>query len=373
MMQIDGNPPPGMVGDHYWTLLKPVGAAGPSQWGLAGDTALPPGLTLDSHEGTISGTPEREAKLLTTVTVSLSDGQSTVTQRFTLQINPALEISTSFPEPSGASDSIGKLQATGGAPPYTWELASGYDLPDNLRLEPSGDIRGVPNATGTSRFRVRARDSASPSHTDTADFSISVRQANLTHRAAIKHVSVIVRPPSWIRQRLDQLRNISNWLFALLGLGVPVLTTFWIVIYAFGTRGPHWNYLGTGLIAGLAAFLSGCLAGFLFGVPRAISSGQLRQQKDAAAPAYAPSSNLAEVSDWLTKLLLGAGLVQLTRLGAPIGSLIDHVGSGLYRYHGDKAAAEVTAGALLFALAFAGILDGYIGTTMWYQKHIAKL
>jgi hypothetical protein len=35
------------------------------------------------------------------------------------------------------------------------------------------------------------------------------------------------------------------------------------------------------------------------------------------------------VSDWLTKLLLGAGLVQLTRLGAPISQLIDSVAAGL--------------------------------------------
>lgn len=370
MMEIGGDLPPGMVGDDYWTILVPIGAAGLSYWAITGDAALPPGLTLDSQEGTISGRPEREAKARTTVTASLTDGHSTVTRLFTLVINPALEISTSFPVSSGAPDSIGKLLATGGAPPYAWELASGYELPDHVTLDPSGDIRGVPNESGTTRFRVRARDSAN--HTAAADFSISVRGADTTRRARMKRVSVAIHPPSWLRQRLEGLRSISNVLFSLLGVVVPVITTFWIVLYAFGTKGSHLSYLATGLLAGLAAFLSGCLAGFLFGVPRIISSGQLRQQKDGAAPAYSPSSNLAEVSDWLTKLLLGAGLVQLTHLGAPIGSLIDHVAAGLYSHHGDKAAAEVAAGALLFALAFAGILDGYIGTTMWYQKHIAR-
>jgi Putative Ig domain len=371
MMEIGGDPPPGMVGDYYWTLLTAIGTAGPSQWTITGDVALPPGLVLDSHEGTISGTPERQAKSRTTVTVNLNDGSGSVTRRFTLEINPALEISAAFPAPSGAPNSIGKLQATGGAPPYTWELVSGYELPGNVTLDPSGDIRGVPETSGRTRFRVLARDH--DDHTATADFSISAHQANRTSRSAINRISVIVRPPSWLRQRLDQLRNLSNWLFALLGLGVPVISLLLIIIYAFGTKGPHLSYIGTGLLAGLAAFLSGCLAGFLFGVPRAISSGQLRQQKDTPAPAYTPSSNLAEVSDWLTKLLLGAGLVQLTHLGAPIGSLIDHVAAGLHGPLGDKAAAEVAAGALLFGLAFAGILDGYIGTTMWYQKHIANL
>jgi hypothetical protein len=207
----------------------------------------------------------------------------------------------------------------------------------------------------------------------TADFRIKVGRLGKARHPAVARVTIAVRPPSWLRQRLDSLHHLSNVLFSLLGVVVPCLCAVWIFIYAFGTPGRHLIYLGTAMLASLAAFLSGCAAGFLFGIPRIVSSGQLRQQKGAAAPAYAPSSNLAEVSDWLTKLLLGAGLVQLTHLGGPIGGLIDHVAAGLYVRPVDKAAAQVTAGAIMLALAFAGLLDSYVGTTMWYQKHIASL
>ncbi len=52
------------------------------------------------------------------------------------------------------------------------------------------------------------------------------------------------------------LSNIGNWL-ALLALGVPMFGSLWIVIYAFGTPGPHWSYLGIGMSTAIAAFLSG--------------------------------------------------------------------------------------------------------------------
>jgi hypothetical protein len=122
------------------------------------------------------------------------------------------------------------------------------------------------------------------------------------------------------------------------------------------------------------AFLVGCFVGFLFGIPRVVSSGQLRHDKGTSA--YSPSSNLAEVSDWLTKLLLGAGLVQLTRLGKPIGGLIDSVASGLHSTLGGAAAGEsakVLAGAILIGYAVIGLLDAYVVTIMWYQKKIANL
>lgn len=123
-----------------------------------------------------------------------------------------------------------------------------------------------------------------------------------------------------------------------------------------------------------AAFLTGSLAGLILGIPRNVSSGEVRfrnvadearqnqarqankighrqadeaaqlkadeaEQDDAEAgkggwtaesqKRFAPSTNLAEISDWLTKLLLGAGLVELGRLGRPLTELINNVARGL--------------------------------------------
>ena len=162
-------------------------------------------------------------------------------------------------------------------------------------------------------------------------------------------------------------RHTSNWLAAL-ALWVPAFGAMWILIYAFTTPGAHWSYASIGLLTSLAALVTGYLAGFLFGIPRVVSSGALRH----ATNEYTPSSNLAEVSDWLTKLLLGAGLVQLTRLGPPVAHLIDNIAAGLHSTAASASGAKVAAGAILFGYTITGILVGYVMTTLWYQRKITN-
>jgi hypothetical protein len=89
-----------------------------------------------------------------------------------------------------------------------------------------------------------------------------------------------------------------------------------------------------------------------------------------------PSTNLAEISDWLTKLLLGAGLVELTRLGHPLSSLIDAVARGLQGVPAGGAVSGtpvVVAASILVMYVVLGFLDGYIVTTLWYGKYLQRL
>jgi hypothetical protein len=175
-------------------------------------------------------------------------------------------------------------------------------------------------------------------------------------------------------QRLSWLKALGHttlWL-ALLALAMLLGGTVWIWVYAFNTPGSHWSYVAVGMMTALAALLVGLFAGFLIGIPRVVSSGQVRLTADR----FSPSSNLAEISDWLTKLLLGAGLVSLSRLGGPIGKLIDGVAGGLHGVTSDPAiiqAAKVTAGTIMIAFTVLGLLVGYIVTSTWYQARLEKL
>lgn len=207
-------------------------------------------------------------------------------------------------------------------------------------------------------------------------------------------------------------RHVSYWLAMTSGsllVGCLVL----IALYAAATPGRHLRYLGAGLLTGVAAFATGCLFGFLFGIPRLVSSGAWRLSRptgpspadtdavtsaEAAAgkapggpPAtgsdaqadggpratddlrFAPSTNLAEISDWLTKLLLGAGLVGLTRLGAPLGALINGVAAGLADVppgSSPDGSARLIAAAILLAFTVLGFLDAYVLTTLWYGRRL---
>jgi hypothetical protein len=95
--------------------------------------------------------------------------------------------------------------------------------------------------------------------------------------------------------------------------------------------------------------------------------------EDAGARSFEPSTNLAEISDWLTKLLLGAGLVSLTRLGPPLGRLINTVARGLGPHGMATGAAVDIAAAILIGYAVLGFLAGYLATTLWYGKRLRAM
>ena len=65
-----GSTPTGQVGRHYRTQLKVKDGIPPYQWELVGPNALPSGLFLDVHTGTITGIPSQEGNFRLTVLVT---------------------------------------------------------------------------------------------------------------------------------------------------------------------------------------------------------------------------------------------------------------------------------------------------------------
>jgi hypothetical protein len=171
--------------------------------------------------------------------------------------------------------------------------------------------------------------------------------------------------PGW-----KTLFSTTMWLaaFALL---VPFAGIAWIWLYAFHTAGSHWSYVGVGTLSAMAAMLTGVFVGFILGVPKLISSGQTKVPDGTPSP----NTNLGDISDWVTKLLLGAGLVSLSHLGVPLGRLIDNVASGLYAATSpaDAAGAKVLAGAILVSFTVLGVLEGYVVTSIWYPRKLERL
>ena len=70
------------------------------------------------------------------------------------------------------------------------------------------------------------------------------------------------------------------------------------------------------LIAG-ALWLTGGLLGFLFGIPKVAdhsATTPVAGPPGGARPFYMVNTNLEQVSDWLTKIIVGVGLVEAQRL-----------------------------------------------------------
>lgn len=109
------------------------------------------------------------------------------------------------------------------------------------------------------------------------------------------------------------LRRTVHWLRLAVAIGL-VVVALWAVATAASWRQTVGLFALTAITAGAAA-ATGAALGFLFGVPRiGRPEGEGSEQARLAF-----NTNLVEVSDWLTKLLLGATLVQ-------IGDLVGYIG-----------------------------------------------
>lgn len=154
----------GVQGSAYPTqTLQSALGQGTKTWSV-GAGALPPGLSLNTSTGAITGTPTtpgtfpfvarvRDAvgwfadkDLVIVVTASGSTLTITTTSL------PGGQVGVVYNDGPG-------VEATGGTAPYTFSLQAGA-LPGGLSLSGAGAITGTPTASGTFNFTIRVTDNA---------------------------------------------------------------------------------------------------------------------------------------------------------------------------------------------------------------------
>lgn len=120
------------------------------------------------------------------------------------------------------------------------------------------------------------------------------------------------------------------------------------------------SVVGVGLLVGCAVATAGAALGFLFGVPRVLAAQPDPYAPPSASPAYLANTNLEQVSDWLTKLLIGAGLTQLGNLASWFRQLCVLLAPAF----GARPDSAVFAGALVGEFVVLGFIGGWLATRL---------
>jgi hypothetical protein len=120
----------------------------------------------------------------------------------------------------------------------------------------------------------------------------------------------------------------------------------------------------------LACLGGGSLLGLIFGIPRAVSEPPPRSEGsiepiDSGHYHLRANTNIEQISDWLTKLLVGAGLVEIKSLPHYLHRAALYVAGGL---GAPRDAAMSFAAALIVYFSVEGFLGGYLATRMFFQN-----
>ena len=169
-----------------------------------------------------------------------------------------------------------------------------------------------------------------------------------------------------IRDRLARHLNdvdeviLFLWLLILLGL-ISLVVPACVQLTHRNWAGAL-TVVGSGLFLAGASTLVGSIIGFLFGVPVRERS----QGADAAGTAnrtigYRPNTNLEQISDWLTKIIVGIGLVQFPKI-AHFFVLLGHYAGPAF---GATPAGEIIAVAIVIHYTLVGFFNGFLLAYLW--------
>lgn len=114
------------------------------------------------------------------------------------------------------------------------------------------------------------------------------------------------------RQR--RAARAARW--TLLGAGAATALSSLALIASTEDR---WSAAAVLIAVAVASFMIGSVAGFLMGMPRYVAG----RQSESENARYDPSTSLEQISDWLTKILIGIGIAEATSVARAVNGLLN--------------------------------------------------
>lgn len=260
--------PAGVIGFPYSHKVPVIGGTAPLSWSITAG-ALPAGLSFNSADGTISGTPTTSGTF--TPTFAVSDfAAAPASKQLTLTINSSLDIATpetglGRPVDGSVGNAYSFTLATngGGIAPYIWAVKSGI-LPTGLTLNPnSGLIAGTPTAVGsfasvisvTDQLGIKAEKTFTINVTSqggqatTLNVTITNGTGSLTSFAAVNIASLTgvpetFKPSSAVEMRMDGITSGDTLTVAVTFPSLPSNPLYYVM------SGTNWIALTPDSVSG---------------------------------------------------------------------------------------------------------------------------
>lgn len=188
----------------------------------------------------------------------------------------------------------------------------------------------------------------------------------------------LLPPPDAMKQQAPDSPDLTGLgRYHLWILGGAFLCSIVLVFFVEQWAGYDFRKVVTAIMWALACVVSGIAVGFLFAIPRVDQEAKRRENENPDNSVEAPvdtshysqrvNTNLEEISDWLTKIIVGLGLVELRQIPDHLSSMA----AVLAECFGEQC-SHGFAGALIVWFAVLGFLIGYL-TTRIYLSYVFSI
>lgn len=135
-------------------------------------------------------------------------------------------------------------------------------------------------------------------------------------------------------------KNLNNTLW--LGFIAGIIS---VIGYPFTTNA-GWKMLFLSFLLAAASYVCGFFLGFLFGIPKRVSDTQT---------VYNLNTNLVDISDWLTKIIIGLGLVEIKT----IPGYLENIGVYIQKATGGDDSVKIFSVCCIVYFSIFGLYYGY--------------
>lgn len=168
----------------------------------------------------------------------------------------------------------------------------------------------------------------------------------------------------------EKVNNIKK-MYQNMSMLVLVVTMIILIcsFFYFG-KNPLFELLTILTVLG-AFYLGGSAIGFIFAIPKSVQAPKTQSKDSDKDGPYNDNTNLEEISDWLTKIIVGISLTQFNKLQDELHSAATNIAAAIKSGHQGAGNQDyyVFSYAIIVFYVIAGMIIGY----MWARIDFPKI